>query len=349
MGDQLWLDSVRQRLTKHDLPSSYVQRFTEELGDHLEDLKEESMETDAISRLGEPEEVAEAAVTAYRRRSFLGRHPVAAFLVFAVSPVIPQYVLGAVPLLVLSVVTGNFQYQEYDLAISLTIIVCSTFVGILYGELAMRLGIGKRWMLTSFAVLGVMAVFWEFGLNHANGLLAVRIPVQFAVPLAVGWWFAKRTRNHGYPVTTFFIFAISPVVSVLILWIILALAMIMIVRPLVGPDTFAAMPSAVLLALAYANALLLYLLPTAVASLLYCKLTKGSGSGRKWMVVSCSVLATFTAMLSLGITTDVAGSGAGLPIGLAMFIILAQFLIPLATCWWFLRRTPDQSRLKFAS
>ncbi len=50
MGEQLWLESVRQRLTKHDLPPSYVQRFTEELGDHLEDLKEEGMEADALSR-----------------------------------------------------------------------------------------------------------------------------------------------------------------------------------------------------------------------------------------------------------------------------------------------------------
>ena len=43
MANQPWLDEVRQRLAKHALPPSYVQRFTEELSDHLEDLKEENM------------------------------------------------------------------------------------------------------------------------------------------------------------------------------------------------------------------------------------------------------------------------------------------------------------------
>ena len=66
---------------------------SEELGDHLEDLKEENVEADAISRLGEPDQVAESAVGAYRRRSFLGRHPTAAFMVFAISPVVPLYLV----------------------------------------------------------------------------------------------------------------------------------------------------------------------------------------------------------------------------------------------------------------
>ena len=66
MDDQPWLDRVRQRLAKHVLPPNYVHRFLNELTDHLDDLKEENVEADAISRLGDPEEVAEAAVAAYR-------------------------------------------------------------------------------------------------------------------------------------------------------------------------------------------------------------------------------------------------------------------------------------------
>ncbi|MFH0901082.1 MAG: hypothetical protein V2A73_10670 [Pseudomonadota bacterium] len=321
MGNQPWLSRVRERLAKHVLPPSYVQRFVEELTDHLEDLKEENVEADAISRLGEPEQVANAAVAAYRRRSFLGRHPVAAFLVFAVSPVIPQYVLGGVLWLVLAIFTGNYQYEEHDLALSLTVIVCSTFVGILYGELAMRLGIGRKWMLTSFAVMGVMAMFWEHGLNHGTGLHTVRVLVQFATPLAVGGWFAKRKYNHGYPATTFFIFAISPVISLMLLWLIL---------------------SWLILAT-------MYVIPTALASLLYCHLTKGFGSGRKWMFVSCTVLATFAAMGSFRLTIHGSENSAGLPIGLTTCIILAQFLIPLAIGWWFMRHKHDQGELQPAS
>ena len=144
MCNQPWLDRVRERLARQALPPAYIRRFMEELSDHLEDLKEESMEADIYSRLGEPEQVAEAAAVTYRRRSFLGRHPAAAFLVFAVSPVISQYVLFLVFILLLAIFTGNYQYEEYNLGLSLTIIVCSSFVGILYGELALRLGIGKK-------------------------------------------------------------------------------------------------------------------------------------------------------------------------------------------------------------
>ena len=64
MDSQPWLDRVRERLARHVLPPSYVQRLMEELSDHLEDLKEEGMEADAISRMGEAEQVAEAAATA---------------------------------------------------------------------------------------------------------------------------------------------------------------------------------------------------------------------------------------------------------------------------------------------
>ena len=91
MDSQPWLDRVRERLARQLLPSSYVQRFMEELTDHFQDITEETMRADesVLSRLGEPDQVANAAVTAYRRRSFLGRHPALKFLVFGVSPTIP--------------------------------------------------------------------------------------------------------------------------------------------------------------------------------------------------------------------------------------------------------------------
>jgi len=250
-------------------------------------------------------------------------------------------------MIVLAIFTGNYKYEEYNLGLSLTIIVCSTFVGILYGELAMRLGIGKKWMLTSFTVLGVMAMLYEYGLNHGTGLHTVRLLAQFAVPLAVGWWFAKRTYNHTHPATTFFIFAISPVVSFMILWLIVALAIRMIGQPLFGPhpsDAMHLVTATVLLALAYAISLLFYVLPTVVASLLYCKLTKGFGSGRKWMIVSSTVLATFAPMLSFRLANN-----ADVPTALMMCIILAQILMPLAIGWWFMRHKHEQGQLELAS
>ena len=53
----------------------------------------EKTELNANTRMGETQYVAEAAVAAYRRRGFLSRHPVAAFLAFAVSPLLAFLVL----------------------------------------------------------------------------------------------------------------------------------------------------------------------------------------------------------------------------------------------------------------
>ena len=54
MESQPWLNRVRERLARQLLPPSYVQRFVEELSDHLEDVKEDGMDHNSSSRLGEP-------------------------------------------------------------------------------------------------------------------------------------------------------------------------------------------------------------------------------------------------------------------------------------------------------
>lgn len=229
MDSQPWLDRVRQRLAKHALPPSYVQRFMEELADHLNDLKEENMEADAISRLGEAEQVAEAAVVAYRRRSFLGRHPTAAFLVFAVSPVILWlFVWSAFACLALDLNTsktdrGIWLYIEHHWLCSLIAAVCSTIAGTFYGELAVWLGIGRKWTLASYAAIGAIAMYLEFGLGL--GTVTVTLPAQFAVPFAVGWWFIKRRCEQKYAGTKVLVFAISPVLALLILSNVVILAL----------------------------------------------------------------------------------------------------------------------------
>jgi hypothetical protein len=178
MANPSWLDSVRKRLFRQGLPPSYVQRFMGELSDHLEDVKEENMEGDAVPRLGEPEEVAEAAVVAYRRRSFLGRHPAAAVLVFGVSPVVSLAALFAIAYVVLFAflevyerIGGNVQHflaglSRFGLPASvalpyvmslLTIVIPCILASLLYCRLARRLALGKKWMLLSCVVLALLA------------------------------------------------------------------------------------------------------------------------------------------------------------------------------------------------
>ncbi len=246
MASRPWLDDVQKRLAGHGLPPSYVQRLVQELSDHFDDLTEETMNTepDAYSRLGEPEQVARAAVAAYRRRSFLGRHPAAAVVVFGVSPVVSLAALVAVVLVVVlgfvdrceqlgiidhihcidgfsrfePVASVAVPYMMSLLIVAIPCILASTF----YCRLARRLGIGKKWMLLACAMLAVLAAipYCSAKLSVIPGESALRLGalnllnreqlfylpvwvlrsprqlVQFAVPLAVGWWFMRRRRDR---------------------------------------------------------------------------------------------------------------------------------------------------------
>jgi hypothetical protein len=246
MANRAWLDEVRERLAKQCLPNAYVQRFVQELSDHLQDIKEENMSTEAnvYSRLGEPKQVAEAATTTYRRRSFLGRHPAAAFLVFGVSPVAllaALFVVAFVAVLGLSEVCEllGFDIQPFFASMShfepsasavlpyvlslLTIVIPCIFASILYCRLARRLGLGKKWMLLSCAILAILAAIpccsvklsgipGESGLRwgvwnpesikHSFHFFVwvvcqPRQLMQFLVPPAIGWWFMRRKRDNG--------------------------------------------------------------------------------------------------------------------------------------------------------
>jgi hypothetical protein len=384
MESQPWLDSVRQRLARHDLPPSYAQRFTEELRDHLEDLKEENMEADAISRLGEPEQVADNAVAAYRRRSFLGRHPVAAFLVLCVLSILAQFTLFAAFAQAIIAIRADhtLEWHENHWILSPIIALCSTFLGILYAELAVRFGIGRKGMLASYLVLGAVAMLEElcFGVTWM-------LPVQLAVPLAVGWWSAGKRHNWSHPATTLVIFVLSPVASYTLFWLVFVLVaatglwfvnaylgsaagtflfvLLVYVVPAVAAGLLcwrlakrfrsgrrwlfvSCMALATIASLPFMPLLLIYVVPTVVASLLYCKLARRFRSGRRWLLVSCLVIATFAPMKSVLEISAMGGQG-GLLIVMAPCVGLAQFLVPLAIGWLFLRRTHDYGQLQAAS
>jgi hypothetical protein len=195
----------------------------EELTDHLEDLKEKTMgsEAEAYARLGQSEQVAEAAAVAYRRRSFLDRHPVAALLVFAVSPVISLGVLTSLTFagLMLALVaaggrlgligdrgmqlgTGARVMLTYGLTLA-AIVVPSMILSLLYCGLARRTAVGRKWMLLPCGVLAVIAATAycqvTFSETPGNGSISIGLGAhsmvqvaQFFVPIALGWWFIRR-------------------------------------------------------------------------------------------------------------------------------------------------------------
>jgi hypothetical protein len=119
-------------------------------------------------------------------------------------------------------------------------------------------------------------------------------------------------------------------------------------------------------ALAYLGSLLIVLIPSILASILYCRLARRLGVGKTWMLLSCAMLAVLSALflctarvsaipeenwLRLGINFPQSISHL---YGTFVWIILSprqlmQFLVPLAIGWWFLRRKHDQGQLQLAS
>jgi hypothetical protein len=212
MANKPWLDDVRQRLARQSLPPGYVERFMEELADHFHDLTEENMEADAISRLGEPEQVAEAAVTAYRRRGVFGRHPTAAFLVFAISPVMSLVVLSGLMTVGLWIIAAlaerfglldgegsGYATQPASITLAATaflfslllVVIPAVLASFLYCKLAKRVEMGRKWVFVSCAVLAVTAMLpcWDVRakLISATGNYAVCIGVW--IPGLCGWSF----------------------------------------------------------------------------------------------------------------------------------------------------------------
>jgi uncharacterized membrane protein len=211
MANQPWLDEVRTRLAGQALPPTYIKRFMEELSDHFQDLTEDTMsaESSVLSRLGEPNEVAEAVVTAYRQRSVLGRHPTAAFLVFAVSPIVSMVVIFLFMVVCLRIVgvtaelLGLISNEGFStqppgpVALTatcyvfsfLTIIIPAVVASILYCKLAKRLGIGGIWMFASSSVLAVTAVLpcWEVKTKIISAAGHYGIQAGLWIPGLCGW------------------------------------------------------------------------------------------------------------------------------------------------------------------
>jgi hypothetical protein len=102
MPNHPWLEALRADLHRQGLPADYIDRFVQELDDHIEDLileQEANMHTEVREtkadlaevvegRLGSREELSHRAVSEYRRESFTSLHPVLMFLIAPIPAVI---------------------------------------------------------------------------------------------------------------------------------------------------------------------------------------------------------------------------------------------------------------------
>jgi hypothetical protein len=243
MANRPWLESVRRQLADNGLPPAYIRRFMEELADHYQDacenITEENMSTenDVVSRLGEPRELADAAIYAFRRRTFLGRHPAAAFLVFGVAPSASLLGLFVLAFACLYGGCSAWEWLGFDLkAIKrldpaasivlpyllslLMVIIPAALASLLYCKLIARCGISRRWIILSSVVLAIVAILpiWTVSLSDQPGQSVLRCGIgcpqdiagtlvmyfssfqqwlQFLTPLCVGWWFLRRMHKDA--------------------------------------------------------------------------------------------------------------------------------------------------------
>ena len=181
------------------------------------------MEAEALSRLGEPQRVAAAAVEAFRRRSVLARHTALKFLVFAVSPILSLIVFAIAGLFVLLATAKGLGYIDSTgthvgavvkallpyLLTAITIVIPAAVLTVLYFALARRCGIGRRWTLASCLVLSLLAGLamcdvtlselpgqsrLTYGLGVGLGAADLLRMCKALAPLALGVWLLRRSR-----------------------------------------------------------------------------------------------------------------------------------------------------------
>lgn len=198
-----WLDEIEQQLVKNRLPTTYIRRFMDELTDHFQDVTEDMMNketntTDLVSRLGDPNQLADTATLAYRQRTFFGRHPSAKLLVFGVSPILSLVGLFALALGCLIGFGEVYGRLGFDLHIAqfepiastvlpyvfslMMVVIPAILADIFYCKLARRFDIDRKWMLVSFVMLAILAFLpiWTVklsGVPHQSSIgIGLRVP-----------------------------------------------------------------------------------------------------------------------------------------------------------------------------
>jgi hypothetical protein len=237
------LEELRSKLLHRGLPRSEAARFVEELTDHLQDLMEEkecAMRMDAKEfgcleeRLGQTDELADAAVANYRHASFAGRHPVVMFLL---AP-IPLLAAAWIGFWYLGITAAHFAPTVLGDAYRVAgrpvndwpaSLVCwanaldyvsrmapQMLVAGLLCHLAMRSGRGWRWGMLGCGLVAVVAGLMVTDLNlpleggKGRLTLGVALPpqsvwqlVQLLPPLAAGflvlWRFNRKATGQNAP------------------------------------------------------------------------------------------------------------------------------------------------------
>lgn len=231
MDIQQSLDHLTAELVRRGLPRAYIERLSEELDDHIADLidqRRNAMSMDAgqrfdiEQRMGSTSELAIAAHTQYRRRTFWGRHPIFTFLVAPVPITLLSWIGFLFAALwaskCVALVLGDAYRFEGTVAtewppllfamvgafLYLVVVAPPLLAVCLFAWLARRAEVGWRWTLCAVLLVSLLAGLSQCGieppLQTGRGQLFLGFGTrgqlaqlgQFLLPLFVGLWLALR-------------------------------------------------------------------------------------------------------------------------------------------------------------
>jgi hypothetical protein len=216
MVNPAWREELRRELARRGLPPSYIERLVQELCDHFDDMEEEvGMEAGSScspdERMGQPTNLAAAAVAEYHKRAFSRKHPVVTFAVLPVlllfglwgTLVVAAYVVGAVAEL-----DDSVSITLIDLLIAnCCILIPIAVVALAFCRFARNNGLDRRWPMMTTGILAVIAAsIWsnvitagpknEPTLGLMLGLPLVAQPIlQAMLIFAIGGWYCWQGRR----------------------------------------------------------------------------------------------------------------------------------------------------------
>jgi hypothetical protein len=238
MPNPLSLELLAIELLRRGLPRPYVQRVVRELAEHCADiLDEQPTPGSASDRLGAPAALADSIVSAYRARTFCGRHPILTFVVAPIPLVILAWI-GVVLIFTLLDWVGEWlgvaawtegkplaEWPVFAVWCVLSFYYVLMFapfalVSAVLCRLARRAGRSSKWVLVGCLLVGLLAASVSYGckLPDAPGTGSITIAwllypapgqpllhrlsftqqlLQFAVPLGIGLYAVWKSSRRG--------------------------------------------------------------------------------------------------------------------------------------------------------
>jgi len=188
MGKKMqWRSQFERNLARHGLPSEYIRRLSGELDDHYQELSEAG-ESHPHERLGDTEDLANAAISAYQSQTFFGHRPVVGFVF---GPVVLAllawlaYYASVLFVVWMGYASLENALQQRSVVTTLVLggrIIPPILAGSLLIWLARRSGRSLRWFALSIGLLALFCFFGPFAEMQLPTLMQPRGRVSIGFP-----------------------------------------------------------------------------------------------------------------------------------------------------------------------